>query len=293
MATTTTRVLRALLVAVAVLVASLAVPTAPARADQTVAARTAVGAATGAFAAATGGRGTLSVVVTPLQERPSSFQRPLAPDRTPAWVGNDLADRRVLTASVVKLYVVADVLHRARTGALQLGPEDYRLLQSMIVSSNDGAMSTAWDRWDGEQAVRDTAARYGLTGTTGPAQAGQWGEAVTTAADVAQFLSALPVVAAAPDASTLLLWMAIAAPLGADGFDQSFGLLSPAVDSGVLTGPAAKQGWMCCVDGTRQLHSVGVVDGWVVVLLGEMPTWIGWNAGRAALDSAAVAMLTV
>ena len=72
----------------------------------------------------------------------------------------------------------------------------------------------------------------------------------------------------------------------ADGFGQGFGLLAG------TAGVAAKQGWMCCVDGRRQLHSAGVLpDGTVVVLLGDFPASTSWGRARAALDSAAGALL--
>jgi hypothetical protein len=47
---------------------------------------------------------------------------------------------------------------------------------------------------------------------------------------------------------------------------------------------------MCCVDGNRHLHSVGVVGRRVVVLLSEVPRAVGYDAGRAALTAAAAAL---
>jgi hypothetical protein len=45
---------------------------------------------------------------------------------------------------------------------------------------------------------------------------------------------------------------------------------------------------MCCVAGTRQLHSSGALpDGTAVVLLGQFPATVSWGAARAALDEAA------
>jgi hypothetical protein len=77
----------------------------------------------------------------------------------------------------------------------------------------------------------------------------------------------------------------------ADGFDQAFGLL--AADAGSTGAVAAKQGWMCCLDDRRQLHSAGVLaDGRVVVLLGEFPAGTSWTDARAALDAAAAAAIT-
>jgi len=259
---------------------------APAQARVGVATSTAVSAAETAFAAsvaASGTSGALAVVVAPLQTADGAVA--LA-DRTSSPVANALADEPFYTASLSKLFVVEDVLHRARTGALTLTTADRQLLMSMLVTSDDPAMSTAWDRWGGTQMVTDVATRYGLTGTAGPADPGQWGETVTTAADVARFLSALSVTADPADATTMRFWLALATPAGADGFDQSFGLMAPGAPGAI----AAKQGWMCCVDGARDLHSVGVVDGEVVVLLSRTSTGAGWDVGRAAVDAAAAAL---
>ncbi len=197
----------------------------------------------------------------------------------------DLADRPFPTASMVKLFVAEAVLHQARTGQVALGQRDWRLLQAMIQSSDDPAASELWDRFGGPRTVRDVAARYGLTGTAPPGDPTQWGETTTTARDLARFLALLPSVAARADATTLLVWMRTATPVAADGFDQRFGVFGTAPGR-----PAVKQGWMCCVDGKRHLHSVGVVGTRVVVLLSEVPRSVGYDRARAALTAAAAAL---
>lgn len=270
------------LLALGLLAGLLASPRAALARTTTDAAVAAADAAWAQELAAAGTTGSLGVLVAPVQR---TGGKALA-GRTAVPMGNALAERPFLSASVVKLYVVEDVLRRARAGTLALTTADRQLLMEMLISSDDAAMSTAWDRWGGEQMVLDVAARYGLTGTAPPATHGQWGETVTTAADVARFLSALPVTADPIDATTMRFWMALATPTGADGFDQTFGLL--AVD---LPGTAAKQGWMCCVASTRQLHSVGYVGDEVVVLLGEVPASTRWDVAAAGLDAAAAALL--
>lgn len=216
-------------------------------------------------------------------------RHPGAAGRTPGEaprvaVSGDQADRPFPSASLVKLYLAADVLHRARSGQLQLGPADRELLAEMIRRSDDPAASEVWVRFAGEQMVTDVAARYGLTGTAPPPVRGQWGQTPTTARDVATFLSRLPVIAHADDAAALLGWMAEVTPTAADGFDQRFGLLS------LPGGTAAKQGWMCCVDDRRHLHSVGVREGGVTVLLSELPADVDWATARAGLDAVAAAL---
>nr|WP_275586434.1 serine hydrolase [Geodermatophilus normandii] len=159
-------------------------------------------------------------------------------------------------------------------------------MERAIVRSDDGAMSVLWDRHDGAALVTAAAAGAGLTATAPPAVAGEWGEATTSAADVATFLAGLATTSGSAPAAPLLGWMQTTTATAADGFDQVFGLLQGAA------GVAAKQGWMCCVDGRRQLHSAGVLpDGRVVVLLGDFPTSTSWARARSALDAAAVAVL--
>jgi hypothetical protein len=199
--------------------------------------------------------------------------------------GNAAADRPFPTASMVKLFIAEDVLHRARTGRLVLRPDDPGLLQKMIQRSDDPAASTLWVRYGGPRMVVDVARRYRLTGTAPPAVRGQWGEATTTARDLARFLALLPTAAHPADAAALLDWMRTATPQAADGFDQRFGLFGTAPAQS-----AVKQGWMCCVGGKRHLHSAGVVGDRVVVLLSEVPRATGYGAGRAALTAAAAAI---
>ncbi len=233
--------------------------------------------------------GTLAVALTARPEPPGPTGRATdARDTRLARRTADngaAADRPFPTASMVKLFLAEDLLHRARAGLVTLGERDWALLQDMIRSSDDPAASELWTRFDGPQMVRDVADRYGLPGTAPPADPSQWGETTTTARDLARFLALLPTVAAPADATTLLVWMRTATPLAADGFDQRFGVF------GTLPGmPAVKQGWMCCVDGVRHLHSVAVSGDRVVVLLSEVPPSVSWDEARAALSAAAAAL---
>ncbi|MGY1710254.1 serine hydrolase [Geodermatophilus sp. SYSU D00758] len=245
--------------------------------------------AVAAITAAYGGIGALAVVVAPQLQPAGALPERAAEARAvralAAARGNDLAGRPFPTASMVKLFLAEQVLHRARTGQVGLTDADRARLERMITRSDDPAASAVWGQFDGAQAVQDVARRYGLLGTGPPAVRGQWGEAYTTAADLARFMALLPVVAHPDDAATLLGWMQAATPVAADGFDQQFGVF------GTVPGtPAVKQGWMCCVGGARHLHSLGVFDGQVVVLLSEVPRSTGYDAARAALDTAAAAM---
>jgi hypothetical protein len=207
----------------------------------------------------------------------------LDPEGRPLLLSPD-AQQPELTASLVKLLVVAEVLAGKPT------PEDRALAERASTSSDDAAMSALWVRHDGPTLVPLAAARLGLTATSPPERAGQWGQALMSAGDVATVLFRLGEVYGVGVADTLTGWLRATTPTAADGFDQRFGLLSPALGG---TGPvAAKQGWMCCVDGRRQLHSAGrLADGRTVVLLGDFPATVSWSTARAALDGAAAAVV--
>jgi hypothetical protein len=244
---------------------------------------------TAAVDAAFGPRGTVALATAPLARVERGL--PLrAADRRAAGLGarttgNAAADRPFPTASLVKLFLAEDALHRARTGELDPSDAGWAQLQRMVQASDDAAASAVWVRDGGGRAVADVAARYGLAGTRAPADPTQWGETTTTALDLARFLSLLPVVAHPADATTLLVWMRTATPRGADGFPQQFGLYDAAPGR-----TAVKQGWMCCLDGQRHVHSVGVVARQVVVLLAELPAAVSWDRARAAVTAAADAV---
>ncbi|MGY1622991.1 serine hydrolase [Geodermatophilus sp. SYSU D00965] len=276
--------------AVVLLVTALLLAAQPARPASAAGdpAAEAVTAAADAF----GSTGTLAVVVAPQQSPLTGLTARAVEARTARLVAasadNGQADRVFPTASLVKLFLAEGVLRRARAGQVTLGPSDLATLQRMIARSDDAAASAVWVRFGGVGLVREVAARYGLTRTAPPRVAGEWGEATTTARDLARFLALLPVLPHPDDVATLTGWMREATPVAADGFDQQFGAF------GTLPGtPAVKQGWMCCVGGQRHLHSVAVQDGQVVVLLSEVPRSVGWNAGRAALTAAAEAIAAV
>lgn len=201
------------------------------------------------------------------------------------------ADEPRYTASLSKLLVVQQLLARDAAGELTLTADDTALMQRALIASDDRAMSLLWHRWDGAELVTTGAALFGLTGTGPPSEPGRWGEVVTTARDQATFLAALGSQLPPGELAAMTSWLRVTTDRAADGFAQDFGLLSPT--AGTADPVAAKQGWMCCVDSTRQLHSVGVLaDGRVVVLLGDFPAGTTWGQARAALDAAAQAVVT-
>jgi hypothetical protein len=201
------------------------------------------------------------------------------------------AGRPVYTASLVKVLLAQQLLAREAAGVVALGASDVPRLERAVAASDDPAMSQLWDVHDGAALVASAAATFGLTGTAPPETTGRWGESTTTATDLGRFLAALAALAEGPDApgaTAVLDWMRAATPEASDGFDQRFGLLAP----GVAPGAAVKQGWMCCVDDRRHLHSAGVLaDGRVVVVLAEAPSSTSWDALVQTVDATAAALV--
>jgi hypothetical protein len=198
------------------------------------------------------------------------------------------AGRPVYTASLVKVLLAQQLLAREAAGVVALGPSDVPRMERAVAASDDPAMSQLWDVHDGAALVASAAATFGLTGTAPPERTGQWGESTTSATDLGRFLTALTEEPDAPGATAVLDWMRAATPEASDGFDQRFGLLAP----GVAPGAAVKQGWMCCVDDRRHLHSAGVLaDGRVVVVLAEAPSSTSWDALVQTVDATAAALV--
>ncbi|KQS64261.1 hypothetical protein [Modestobacter sp. Leaf380] len=246
--------------------------------------RDAVSAAREAFGAA----GTLAVLVSG-GAPPATSTTADATDRGQARAQASWSPTRPFhTASLVKLYLAEGVLHSHRSAGTLLPADDLASLQAMLSASDDDAASRLWVAYDGPSVLADVVARYGLTGTRAPAQPGQWGQTVTTADDLGRFLELVPTTASPEDTAVLTGALSAITPAGADGFDQRFGL---AVDGAAPAGTAVKQGWMCCVQGMRSLHSVGLVEGRVVVLLSEAPAAADPAVQRAALDAAARALV--
>ncbi|MGW5375398.1 tat pathway signal sequence [Nocardia sp. NPDC003999] len=63
--------------------------------------------------------------------------------------GNANAENAVWTASTIKLAIAADLLNRARVGAINLTPEDRGLMEGMLATSNDGAADLLWTKYSG------------------------------------------------------------------------------------------------------------------------------------------------
>ncbi|OQO92934.1 hypothetical protein B1813_12510 [Saccharomonospora piscinae] len=181
----------------------------------------------------------------------------------------DGADRQFTSASLVKLLVAFEALeHHARTVDIH----------TMLARSDDDIAGLLWVRHGGPEIVTTWAQRLDLPGTAPPAQANRWGDTLTTADDVVAVYRYLLTDAPADVRELVLGGLRAATPLGADGFDQSFGIPDATGEAG-----AVKQGWACCLP-DRVLHSTGVVgahDRYVVVVLTRSPSTVGWETASA------------
>jgi hypothetical protein len=223
--------------------------------------------------------------------RPSTDLAVVVLDRTTGEIAVGENGREAwFTASLAKVVVAVDLLDRRRTGEVDLDDSALTLIRRALGPSDDAAMNTLWSRYDGAGAAGRVGQRLGLTGTAAPETGGEWGEMVVPAVDMVRIWQYVLDEMPAADRDLLLEDLDAAPPTGKDGFDQSYGLLSDEVRAPQQA--VAKQGWMCCVEGERYLHSVGTLGPdhrYVVSFLTKMPRAQGWETGRGEVDKAVTA----
>ena len=199
--------------------------------------------------------------------------------------------RGIAIASVVKLFIADDLLLRGPP----LSPDDKKLFESMLRSSDDSAAEVFWNRGGGSAIVTRVAGRYGLGGTRPPGN-GRWFNTISTAADLVRYYEmmlsgagGLPI----DKADMIVDNLAQSAPTGIDGmmpggvYPQRFG-----IPEGLYAEPVAvKQGWMCCV-GSDWMHlSTGIIGAdhrYVMAIASDQPA--GAEAARATITQAVKTM---
>jgi hypothetical protein len=187
---------------------------------------------------------------------------------------------------VAKLFTIVDILIRREAGEVATSTGDDQRFRRALTVSDDDAMNALWSTYGGPEGIERVAVRLGLTGTSPPPDSSQWGEVETSARDVATLYAFVTSSLTASDRDFVLDALGAAAPTAADGFDQAFGLLDPDRRGNA----AAKQGWLCCLQSSIDLHSTGFPDAdgrYVVVLLSNQPR--GYDAAKSLLDDAAAA----
>jgi Beta-lactamase enzyme family len=188
------------------------------------------------------------------------------------------------TASLVKLLIALQVWD---SSAPERRTDDRALIERMLRVSDDDAANELWDSYGETAIVTTTAERLGLAGTHPPERRGMWGWTTMSAADLVATMEHLLDLPDAAERSALVGALRRAEPLGADGYDQSFGLFR-AGDRAV----PVKQGWMVTPDRRRHLHSVAVIgDRYVVALLTSTAPGADDAASRQLVDGAAAALL--
>jgi len=194
------------------------------------------------------------------------------------------------SASVVKLFTAVAILHRSEAGAVTLTDAQRADIQRALSLSDDNAMNALWNQFGGPQTVTDMVGLAHLRDTRPPANPGEWGETLISARDVVAVYQYLLTSMTQADRDAVLGALASAQDIGADGFDQTFGLLRSPRPLGV----AAKQGWM--IDGpTLYLHSTGVSGAgarYVIALLSAQPATVGYETGRAYVSAAVAGVVT-
>lgn len=196
------------------------------------------------------------------------------------------------TASLSKVLVAVDVLDRRRLDGLAVADADIALLNRALGPSDDNAMNALWSRFDGAGGIGRVSSRVGLTGTTGPRDPSQWGEVSMSAEDTVRTWQYMLEDMPTADRDLLVSAMDAAPARAADGSNQAFGLLAPAVDGPGAPGAVAKQGWMCCFSGKYYIHSTGAVGGdrrFLMALLTRAPRAPGWEAARQEMTRIATA----
>jgi hypothetical protein len=121
------------------------------------------------------------------------------------------------------------------------------------------------------------SARYHLSGVSASPRPGYWGLTRITARAMVAFYTAV-----ADDAvvgAWLLEAMGEGTRVGADGFNQYFGLMFTSHHWRL------KQGWMCCLEDRMRMHSTGYVDHdrYTVALLTEATRDKYYDYGRRTL----------
>jgi hypothetical protein len=179
-------------------------------------------------------------------------------DRSTGQVVSNGVTKPYPIASVVKLFIADDLLLQQSQGKTALSAADRKTLDIMLRSSDDSAAQMFWDRSGGNAIIARIKARYGLPGTTAPAN-GHWDVTQSTASDLVHYYAMLldGTGGLPPEQANIIIGdLAQSTPTGTDGYPQRFG-----IPEGLYAEPVAvKQGWFCCWNGGNQLHmSTGVI----------------------------------
>lgn len=177
---------------------------------------------------------------------------------------------REQTASIVKVDILATLLHEEQATSTPLDADDESLATGMIEESDNDDATDLWNEVGGPSAITRFNSLAGLSDTT-PNAEGYWGETMTTALDQIRLLEHVVLPNGLFDAASRAYEVRLMENV------------IPYDRWGVCAGPPAgvtvalKNGWVPIVQGNWQINSIGYVNGegrsyLVSVLTNENPT---------------------
>lgn len=157
-------------------------------------------------------------------------------------VSGRYATMPIMSASVIKLFVIVELLHERERGEITMSSQDLSWIGRSLSGSDDTAMNALWSKYDGMRALTRLRDLAGLHDTEAPEDPAQWGEATISAADAVAVYRYVLTSLTAADRDLVIGALAKPTHYGlADDFDQYFGFLGPGVRPDHV---AAKQGWI-------------------------------------------------
>ena len=167
------------------------------------------------------------------------------------------AEATVPAMSLFKIIVAADVINRAG-GVGDVAPGTLARLRQMIIASDDSIAQDFYDDDGQGDIVTRVANEYGLSETTPSPEPRYWGDVRISAHDMASLLYQL--LSNTATSAWFTQTMQASRDVGADGFDQNFGVNS-------VPGAGSKQGWGCCLGDVIAIHSMGFTANQIIVVL--------------------------
>jgi len=190
------------------------------------------------------------------------------------------ADEQFRSASLVKLMIAIDLLHRGASGSQR------ERLSRMLSMSDDSLASSFWVQL-GPDLVPRVVALVDLRETEAPELAGKWGEVKVSPNDMVRVYRYIMESMPPGDRELVVGALGRAPEYAADDFYQYFG-----IPDGLDAQWAIKQGWGNN-DHAMVLHSTGLVgEKWryIVILLTEHPLGSGWRTSANSVTAAAGAL---
>jgi hypothetical protein len=190
----------------------------------------------------------------------------------------EAAHQQIGSASVVKVFLAENLLHRRDRGEISLSQHDLDGMVRMLRSSDNAPANRFWSTYGANDIVRDVIRRYRLTETSLTSDIHFWGHTLITAHDMVVFYRCLlDGGGGLSNASRdfIIEQMRRSTPRSPEGDWQFFGLHDGLPREPVI---AQKQGWMCCFDGDIYRHSTGAVGldaRYLVVALSKEPSRVG------------------